>query len=216
MVGFDEARKAFAKNPKWRCAERCISNKSDVLWAVGRAYIDTMPRTVKGHGEVPKDRLESLRNELANAFCRYFDEKPPTTLEAFEEIHRTLCNEHFLAPYNKLLSEFGATEQRYGKAQKIVNMTFKYLICFDDADMRKDYFTFCHMPIDSTVLRWCCEHCGISGTASWSNIRDFEYYAFQKFIRNWLAHNAEKGASDCLPENLLKAEFVIWHEMTEP
>lgn len=213
MVDFEEARKAFAE--KYECGGKRISNKRDVLWAVERAYIDTMPRTVEGHGEVPKDRLASLRNELADTFCTYFDENPPTTLEAFEEAHRTLCTEHFLTPYNKLLSEFGVAEQQYGKAQKIVNMTFKYIACFDDANENKGHFDFCHMPIDGFILEWCREHCDISGTVSWSNIHDFEYYAFQKFIRNWLAYNTEETVGNCPPRNPLEAEFVIWHEMTE-
>lgn len=212
MTSLGEAKQTFAEHPRWRCTGRSVSNKNDVLWAVERAYIDAMPRTVRGHGEIPRNKLNNLRSEATEAFCTYFNGEPPTNLEAFEKIHRALCNEHFLMPYNKLLNEFGAAEQQYGKAQKVINMAFKYLSCFDDADTYKDHFVFCHMPIDSVILAWCREHCGISGTVSWSNIRDFEYYAFQNFIRNWLAAHAENPAYDSLPEKPLEAEFVIWHE----
>lgn len=214
MASLEEAKRAFAEHPKWRCTGRCISNENDILWAVERAYIDAMPRTVRGHGKIPKDKLDDLRSELANAFCVYFNETPPANLKTFEAAHRALCNKHFLTPYNKLLGEFGADEQQYGKAQKVINMTFKYLSCFDDASVCKDHFAFCHMPIDSVILAWCRAHCDISGTVSWSNIHDFEYYAFQNFMRNWLAAHAENPVSSSLPEKPLEAEFVIWHEAT--
>jgi len=41
---------------------------------------------------------------------------------------------------------------KFGKAQKIVNMTFKYLSLFDNAGEHSRVFDFCHVAIDSYII----------------------------------------------------------------
>ena len=43
----------------------------------------------------------------------------------------------------------------YGRAQKIINMTFKYLYCCNySQEIIQQRFQYCHMPLDSFTLEW--------------------------------------------------------------
>lgn len=74
----------------------------------------------------------------------------------------------------------------YGKAQKIVNMTFKYLSLFGNADQFDNVFSLCHIAIDSYIIdeiKSLVDNCGISKTLgqpntlkkAWSNYDEQNY-----------------------------------------
>ncbi len=45
--------------------------------------------------------------------------------------------------------------QKFGKAQKLINMSFKYLYCFDDFRIQhREKIENCHIPLDSFRLNW--------------------------------------------------------------
>ena len=73
---------------------------------------------------------EALFGALAQRFCNYMQNGAPD----FDVWHNTQC-EFFITEFSKILKEAhkNPADATYGKAQKIVNMTFKYLYCFDDA-----------------------------------------------------------------------------------
>lgn len=85
--------------------------------------------------------------------------------EEFDRWHNDACisalmslNQYYKVPKGKSV--------RYGKAQKIVNMTFKYLFCLfysDSVDGKLNreeqhkyhvLFRRCHMPLDSFIIEW--------------------------------------------------------------
>ena len=90
-------------------------------------------------------------------------------------------------------------ECRYGQAQKVVNMTFKYLYCCDGIDV--DKFADCHMPLDKYTLAWLFSEGGKFYT-DWSYFDQEMYTEVQKEIRTKLK---EKCQND-----VLAAELVIW------
>lgn len=66
--------------------------------------------------------------------------------KVFDELHEELC-ELFLSEAKKLGKTY-----TYGNAQKLINMTFKYLTCFKDYPVFASLFDYCHTPIDSIIL----------------------------------------------------------------
>ncbi len=68
------------------------------------------------------------------------------TKKDFDELHEELCK-LFLIEAKKLGKAYS-----YGNAQKLINMTFKYLACFKDYPDFASLFDYCHAPIDSIIL----------------------------------------------------------------
>lgn len=171
-----------------------VCNQLDVLnYAVYNAYRDMQPRTIKGHNIKQTD---SLREELAKRFTEYFSNTPPVNSDDFNDLHKKLCSD-FLSELNKNVPE----PQEFGKAQKVINMAFKYLYCFDDAPQYESHFKYCHMPIDSYTLNWCFEN-GLyqkKDIDNWSGITETQY--------NQLSGKIE---SELGGETPLLAEFKIW------
>mgnify|MGYP003297448817 CR=1 FL=1 len=135
-----------------------VTNQEDVLLAVKKAYIDMSPRTFKSDGtekaELNPQKKETLFAALAQRFCDYMQNGAPD----FEKWHNTQC-EFFITEFRKILKDArkNPADATYGKAQKIVNMTFKYLYCFDDAKDYSERFAPCHMALDSYILAWVQE-----------------------------------------------------------
>ena len=56
-------------------------------------------------------------------------------------------------------SQIDPSQITYGKAQKIVNMTFKYLSLFDDANQFSNVFQYCHVAIDRYIIEEVNKQC---------------------------------------------------------
>ena len=126
--------------------------------------------------------------------------------EGFDEWHKAVCTE-FLTLFNE------GNKKRYqpvayGKAQKAVNMVFKYLYCYDGADKYIDegYFDYCHMPIDNLTLNWYKKEVAYPpADCAWGDLKYGAYIEIQTNIRNYL-----EGSSSPLPSSGLEAEFYVW------
>ncbi|MCI6443784.1 MAG: hypothetical protein MR844_02435 [Clostridia bacterium] len=163
-------------------------------YAILSAYRDMQLRTIKGH---KMSYTDELRETLAQEFVKYFQSPSPTTREDFDKIHKGLC-EGFLNGLNEVFARYKLAKQEFGKAQKVINMTFKYLYCFDDAEKFEDYFRFCHMPIDSYTLNWCFDNIYPKAkNKNWSSLDEDIYDKLSKEI----------GKNLAFP---LKEEFKIW------
>lgn len=92
---------------------------------------------------------------LANSIYEYFLNKENANIseQKFDELHTTWCN-NFLNDINAARVSVEYLPLNYGSAQKMVNMVFKYLACYHDYENFADYFKWCHMPIDTVILKW--------------------------------------------------------------
>ncbi len=189
--------------------------------AIYQAYLDAA-RTFKGI----KDALEKAgvkdvciflkSSEIHELLSSYFENEAPSDKNAFDNTHQTLC-ENVIKLFKKINYDI-----EYGKAQKIVNMAFKYLYCFDDAP--EEYFTYCHMPLDSFTLEWIYRNilskdktCKKGKIASWSKLEKTDkdeyhgtdgkqYYLYDfyvKKVREYLADTSKEYTP-------LQLEFIIW------
>lgn len=152
--------------------------------------------------------LTAVLSMLANNFVDYFSKVAPKSQEDFDDWHKAVCDK-FLANYNALLSYSGYTRvARYGKVQKIVNVTFKYLYLFCDiVPTNPGHFTFCHFSIDRKTLAWYKKNVNVKcSVRNWSNMTDIEYIEIQKGIREYISKN--------MPEKTpFEAEFEIWSDL---
>ena len=190
-----------------------LTDPDHVLIAVERAYIAMTPRTLgrgktKGAKISPKNKVAVL-SKLASIFVDYFGNNAPATQADFDEWHKKTCND-FCNDFNAVLRTSNYAKRiKYGKAQKIVNIAFKYLYLFCDIfPGNPGHFTFCHFAIDNYTLKW---YNGLPGypkcsARNWSDMTYDEYIEIQKNIRAYIS----KHIPDKTP---FEAEFEIWSDL---
>ncbi|MDD4243245.1 MAG: hypothetical protein PHG08_02940 [Bacilli bacterium] len=94
------------------------------------------------------------------------------------------------------------TASSFGLAQKIVNMTFKYLYCVHNLLDFKIDFTICDCPLDSIILK------GINSNLKWTNISEKDYVKVQSLIDESLS---QKKLDNELHElGRLAYDFINW------
>ncbi len=185
--------------------ENCNSIKDAVDRAVDAAYSDAK-RTMKGIGD-NKELKEKALNRISKGIQNYLEGDAADNSDVFDEVHSGLCKEWIDVFKDK--PEMGM----YGKAQKIVNMAFKYMYCYYYNNRKemgnwKDWFKYCHMPLDSYTLAFLPrDYSGetvINSETKWSTLD------FQEYVK--LCENARAYVKELFDENVsvLEAEFILW------
>lgn len=147
-------------------------NKEAIEEAVKRAFPDITPRTMtrnRNDEKVIKELKETKFEELYKNLLKYkisgkdnfttliekwFNRKDSEKTEPeFDTFHHEACETVI-----EFLKAAGYDDEScaYGKAQKVVNMTFKHLYCMDGALClcSAKSFEYCHMALDSFTLEW--------------------------------------------------------------
>lgn len=186
-----------------------ILSNDNVQWATIIAY-STIEQAIQN--KVINSMLfayllqNNFFSDLANDYIEYFKNPAPINQKAFNKWHSGECKKII-----KVLKRCNAQQiATYGIAQKIVNMTFKHLSCFSNAQNKPDHFKFCHMPIDSKILFWIKDE-QISKSIippkgsipPWSTLNYKTYIRLQSDIRKYLKRLNSKTT-------VLEAEFDIW------
>lgn len=211
MLTLEKAKQKFRHDRFAKEDEKLyISNPKDIMRAIEKAYQSMTLRTIKGLGKV-QNLKESCCEKLCENFTKYFGGKAPTSQKEFNEIHADICNK-FLNFFNGELEKNDVSVQCFGKAQKIVNMSFKYLFCFDDAEDKKQWFQYCHVPLDTFTLNWYQSISEARGNDKyvWSNLDKDTYDTIQSDIVAFLLPSDGMHRSQTLPVFPLEAEFLIW------
>ena len=206
----------FPSNKFADCSIDCLEDYERIV--SGPAYKDFTPRTIAG---LKKENIQPVLNWLAKEIFDYIHSDNPD----FEFWHKNTCLEFC----KKINLCYGSIP--YGKAQKIVNMSFKYLFCLNDSQKYATKFRECHMALDQYTLEWFIrfvltkeQHKHISVTkireTSWSKLlcgsceEEYSYLWFQSEIKKYLKSEKSMYISE-EGEHLgsLLAEFYIWPEM---
>ncbi len=176
--------------------------------ALRLAYAD-MSRRATGHTETVQKECLSILNEV-------FETEPQfNSQDEFDNWHKETCE---CLKKSMLENGFKGT---YGRAQKVINMAFKYLVY---TDMPFTYaHDYCHMTLDSYTLAWYKRSVAPkSNSVPWSKIDDYDKYLdIQKGIRSYLKTETPKcytisfdGLGDSstidLPPKPFCAEYIIW------
>ena len=190
-----------------------VTNCQDILFAIKKAYIDMSPRTFASKNKNNKKPLNiNYKENLFKAMSEKFADYMKNGALDFNEWHIEMC-EFFLfgdrniKGFTKILKEADKDDNQatYGKAQKIVNMTFKYLYCFDNAEKYAERFQPCHMAIDRYILNWVVDkNISTNKLPPWSKLDKQQYIELQEAIRKTI--HAEFGN---VPR--IEAEFLVWY-----
>ena len=197
-----------------------VTDSDSIKASVKLAYNDAK-RTFDGIGKYETERDAAIE-EINKKFGEYFASPAPQGEEKFDETHKKLCD-----IWSDAFKDKDLNLAAFGKAQKIVNMAFKYLYCCDTSGQYKNHFKYCHMPLDSFTLEWFKRNVKVNPKivagkmTSWSNLeykgndgsKDFfiatdnkEYYTYKFYldnIRKYILDNNIKFSA-------LELEFVEW------
>lgn len=192
-----------------------LTNADHVLLAVERAYIAMQPRTfekINPNAKINTTAKKAVLKDLAAKFVDYFKAPAPATQADFDKWHKDTCD-WFLDEFNRKVMRYsGYKDICYGKAQKIVNVAFKFLYLFCDiVPANPSHFAFCHFIIDRYTLIWyrdvVCKKLGIPSFSNpWRDMEYPEYIEIQKNIRTYLF------AQSKYPKEPFLAEFEIWSQ----
>ena len=192
-----------------------LTNHDHVFHAVEKAYIAMQPRTfekINPNAKINTTAKKAVLKDLAAKFVDYFKAPAGATQADFDKWHKDTCD-WFLNEFNtKVMCPSDYKNICYGKAQKIVNVAFKFLYLFCNiVPGNTSHFTFCHFIIDRYTLIWyndvVCKKLGITPFCKpWRDMNYLEYIEIQKNIRAYLANQSK------YPKEPFFAEFEIWSE----
>lgn len=173
--------------------EEILKNNKVYKIVVVQAYLD-MCRTMKNVSPKKKDdMLEAVADELTGYFAKREKEKT-----GFDEWHNKTVK--------TVQDAYG--ELTIGQAQKIINMSFKYLYCFRFfRESKKDYFTHCHMPLDGITLNWYEKKTGEKVSEPWSKLDD-KYDGIIEGIREAIEKESKS-------KTMLEKDFEVWGRQKE-
>lgn len=174
--------------------------------AIGLAHAD-MSRHADGH-------TPAIKDESVNWLFDYF--KAPNTnrffLSNFDKWHKKACNKYC----RYMNQKFKGFKMTVGRAQKVINMTFKYLYC--TAAYRGDVENIVdklHMALDKYTLKWYKDNLvkyGQKGAVpEWSKIKEYnkDYIKIKGAIFKYFkSSDYQDDNGNDLPPFL--AEFIIW------
>lgn len=217
---------------KNRFAEVFGDKEKDLNQSIRKAHAD-MSRRAKGH-------VDEIRDVCAKYLAEEFSHLPSFKDQAeFDRWHKKVCD-MFIIEFNSAARSASADIRgTYGRAQKVINMTFKYLACSDISERYKDALKFCHMTLDGYTLDWYKNeiidwHNSLkksdptvkilkkADVSEWSKLNNYwEYKKIQRLIREYLktkpsfSANIEAfGLDDLpaipLPSTPFEAEFIVW------
>ncbi len=199
-------------------------SKKDQESALDKAYAD-MSRRASGHNKTIKNSCIGWINKQ---FAELLEKSEASDFD-FDEWHEKICMQ-LVDEFNRSKAGFGTV----GRAQKVINMGFKYLSCIDNSydHLLKD----CHMTLDGYTLAWYKEcvmpwakhekKVDVKKIIEWSKIKDYgDYQLIQTNIKDYLNQNPspkynvsiknDKTTSfncNCidLPRSRFGAEFIVW------
>lgn len=171
----------------------------------------------KNESDVAK---QYVKEEVKN----YLSGTPFTSPADYDNWHKKICTN--LSDCQKYFQKYSAyrkaSQDKFknksgftiGNAQKFLNMLMKDLYtCLSktpgsfNVNQYGNYFTYCHMPLDSYILRFVDDIRSRNNIKSqrdytWSNLNDYDkYMSEQTAIRNFVAGSAA---------TVLQTEFVVW------
>lgn len=219
MLSHAELAKHF-----WEGGAKISIDDSGIKESLKRALNDFTPRTEEIKEKITRDEMLEKLEECGflAAFEKYFEDSAKSRND-FDDWHHEMC-EKFRACFNDNFENL-----QYGKAQKIVNMTFKNIYCLNGAESKEAYFEHCHMPLDSLTLEWVYRKVKPTNgkkytrniIPAWSklcydsskeNASRLSYKSIQEDIRKHF-ENRNKKSNDKYKWTPLTAEFVIWPQI---
>lgn len=176
-----------------------------------------------GIGKFPNE-ISAAKDYVKHEVLNYLNGVPFASQVEYDEWHKRICLE--LSDSNKFFKNYSDARRNsqdnyknksgftVGNAQKFLNMLMKDLYaCLSQGstsmDNYEDYFTYCHMPLDSHILQFVDDirYREKKGKRvrkyTWSQLSSYDSYMDEQYdIRNYVA--TRPGVT------VLQTEFVVW------
>lgn len=201
MPNLDQSLYSRFKREGYRIKKLSESPVSVVSDLVQLAYLD-VNRTIRG---VNPDQSCSFKQIVVSFIERLLASPPPTQAE-FDQRHHECCQKCLA------LSSSDGARIHYGQAQKLLNMSLKYLynefaaykgsqnqFGFPDSNVEHLF----HLPIDSQIRNYLVGTCAFADPTSlpWSQWTHDHYISFQHQLRKRL--NAQYRP--------LEIDYMLWN-----
>lgn len=206
----NEALKKVCKDEKWE------ETKNSLIDGCKKQLTDSIIELFKPYAKATENKTGAENSNID------FSEKLVKISNHFLDDYKSameILNNSILKVPNSTTYRIDVENIKYGKAQKVVNMTCKYLMLFSDASDYKKVFQQCEMPLDSKILEYYNEIIVKSlnesrnneiqkCTTAWSNLEYEEYKDIQKNIKEFCERNKNNDLN--LTGYPLIDEFTIW------
>ena len=243
MINFNDLIQPFVSGLKNPSCEKLVNpddtiNENAIKAALNLGFPDITPRTMndrdaaykaqgkKEFAEMPDAlfayRIDHQHLTFGEMLKKWFEEKPKDWKAGFETLHKNACETVKSFLKSQLYGENSCT---YGKAQKVVNMTFKHIYCLSEGKKR-EWFLNCHMALDFFTLEWfkrnIAKYGQLGKVDNWSalqNPKDQEYTGKdnkQFYSYHFLVAEIQKYFDENHPFGPLcplEAEFIIWPDI---
>ena len=194
------------------------------------AYRDMQPRTIKGLGKFNNDihnrsKMKNFLNMIALDLYNFIVNEPKKDICEFDDWHHKECIK-FVNGFKKTTG----ISINYGKAQKIINVSFKYIYCLKNSNQYSNKFTYCHMTLDSytyygngknsfyysVVYKWATDINKkiTKPSVCWSSLDYSLYIEIQNNIRDYINNTSyyiDKNRKKLTP---FQAEFYIFDDFS--
>lgn len=169
---------------------------------VYQAYLDAK-RKFNGINTITPQQKQDCFNYLGKELFDFFDSTPLINEIDFDNWHKDVC-----AGFINEFRKYGYSKVTVGMAQKVVNLSFKYLYCCNGASTFSNHFKFCHLTLDDYILAWYTRVVNTSNKISeWSTLNDYsDYLNIQKSTRTYLPTSQWSP----LCSTLLECEFYVF------
>jgi|SRR5581483_7376640 len=179
-----------------------VENVQDI---VQLGYLDVC-RTMRGIRDDPK-QSNSFKENALNLITELLN-KPVSNQTEFDLLHNQCCEQ--------CIACTGNVKIQYGQAQKLLNMSMKYLyneyafykgrsnsLKFPSTNIEY-YF---HLPVDGQILNHLLRSCRFNkpGEMAWSKWTYAHYISFQNELRNRLINNHKP----------LEIDYLLWNERNQ-
>ena len=157
---------------KERFGKAFNNEERTVKEALDLAYAD-MSRRAQNHKDTNKSASIGYLLEEGSPFLKVINgEKTFKDQKEFDDWHQGICETLKERMTRNLF------EGTIGKAQKVINMAFKYLMYTDKTCT--EIHDYCHMTLDSYTLAWYKRVTEKKGSCTWSKIDDYDKYLLIK------------------------------------
>ena len=196
-------------------------NSSNVDQCLKYALDDALRQNARSKKEQYKDLKEKIISNFTDDFIKVANGGHKISNElAFEKLFDELEKKFSTVLKDQKLKSLS----KIGFAQKFINMSFKYLYCFEECD--KNNLRFCHLPLDKYTINWYKTIGDKNNIAdlkeinfSWSKINEDLYFNIQKDIDSKLKSclDYEINCKDPkqriqLPQFKIEVEFIVWKQ----
>ena len=211
---FEIERKLFIKEMKIP-ANLSYKKKDDYFFGIRKAFDDAFNQYARRKQQKYANEKEELISPIVERIFDYLNNNN----DIFDE-----CYNCCIEKAKRILNN-----NQYGIAQKFINMSFKYMMCFCDSDYISEKFNDCYLPLDKYTIKWirARKNKEINKRLdtiknAWANIDEELYKDIQNYVKTELLSTpqykvsySEKAGNNeycSLSSNRLKTEFIIWHQ----